>query len=306
MSDTQAIPDLDGLAIVVTGGAQGLGAAYARYLALGGARVILNDVDAAAAEATASEIAGAGGTVVAHAGDVGQWGDAAALIERCVTEFGVIDGLVNNAGIVRLGRPEELQEAMLRQVIETNLLGTAFCSVHAVRRMLAQGHGSIVNVTSGSQAGWPLMSAYAASKGGIASLTYTWAMDLAGSGVRVNAVSPVGVTRLRDHFAEYLGEAYQPKPGPDPANNAPAVAYLLSGRASGVNGQVVRIDGRELSLMSHAAVAPPVLRSDGWTFEEVAHGFEATLLSELIPPGATASATAALSAPGAPASPQQP
>lgn len=94
------------------------------------------------------------------------------------------------------------------------------------------------------------MSAYGASKGGVAALTYCWAMDLADTGVRVNALSPVGTTRLRDHFREYLGEAYRPRPGPAPEDNAGVAAYLLSRASAPLTGQVVRISGRELGLMT--------------------------------------------------------
>jgi NAD(P)-dependent dehydrogenase (short-subunit alcohol dehydrogenase family) len=181
--------------------------------------------------------------------------------------------------------------------VEVNLLGTAFCSVHAVRRMRAQGHGSIVNVTSGSQAGWSLMGAYGASKGGIASLTYCWALDLVGTGVRVNAISPVGETRLREHFAAYLGDAYRPKPGVDPATNAPVVAFLLSDASATIHGQVVRIDGGELSLVTHPSVAEPVLRRDRWTFADVVTAFDTELADRLAPLGMVAAATPVTEAP---------
>ncbi len=119
------------------------------------------------------------------------WSEAEELIERCVDEFGALDGLVNNAGLYEMCRPEELDEGLLRRIIDVNLLGTAFCGAHAIRRMLAQGHGSIVNVTSGAQTGLPYLSAYGASKAGVAALIRSWAADLVGTGVRVNGLSPM-------------------------------------------------------------------------------------------------------------------
>jgi NAD(P)-dependent dehydrogenase (short-subunit alcohol dehydrogenase family) len=284
---------LAGSALVMTGAGRGIGAACTRYAARLGARVVVNDIDADVVENVVGDIVASGGTAVGHAADVSSWDDSAGLIQRCVDEFGALDGLLNNAGIVRLARPDELDEQTLRQVVEVNLLGNAFCGVHAIRVMLRQGHGSVVNVTSGSQAGWPLMSAYGASKGGVASLTYCWAMDLAGTGVRVNAVSPVGVTRLREHFAAYLGPAYQPKPGPRPEDNAPAVAYLLSARSAPLTGQVIRTDGPELSLMTHPRVLEPAVRSDGWTFDAVASAFADQLNDRAVPLGTIATSAQA-------------
>ena len=284
---------LAGSAVVMTGAGRGIGAACARYAARVGAQVVVNDIDADVVEAVVADIVASGETAVGHVADVSSWDDAAGLIQRCVEEFGALDGLFNNAGIVRLARPDELDEQALRRVIEVNLLGNAFCGVHAIRAMLRQGHGSLVNVTSGSQAGWPLMSAYGASKGGVASLTYCWAMDLAGTGIRVNAVSPVGVTRLRERFAEYLGPAYQPKPGPSPEDNAPAVAYLLSSRSAPLTGQVVRIDGPRLSLMTHPEVLEPVVRCDRWTYDAVARAFADQLNDRAVPLGPIATSARA-------------
>jgi NAD(P)-dependent dehydrogenase (short-subunit alcohol dehydrogenase family) len=281
---------LSGRAIVVTGAGRGIGAAVARYLACRGAAVVVNDVDGELAETVAAQISAAGGRAIASRADVSSWDAAGELIDRCVETFSRIDGLLNNAGIVRLARPEELTEQILRKVLETNALGSAFCGVHAIRHMQRQGSGCVVNVTSGSQAGWRLMSAYAASKGAIASLTYSWAMDLKGTGIRVNAVSPVAVTRLRDHFREYLGDAYEPKPGPDADNNAAVIAYLLSERSAPLNGQVVRIDGQELSLMTHPSVMDPVVRANEWTDAAVNQAFAEHLQTAAVPLGAVPAA----------------
>src|SRR6202044_2759762 len=119
---------------------------------------------------------------------------AESIIERCVTEFGAIDGLVNNAGIVRFAPITEQTEADLRACFEVNALGTAFPGVHAARRMLAQGHGSIVNVSSMDHCGAPDLTAYGASKGAAASFTYGWAAELRNTNVRVNAISPTAHT----------------------------------------------------------------------------------------------------------------
>ena len=252
---------LDGKAVVITGSGRGIGAAYARHAARHGASVVVSDVVPGSAEAVAEEIVAAGGTAVAHPADVTSWDATESLVERCVAEFGAIDGLVNNAGILTMGRVEEMDEASLRRVVEINLLGTAFCGVHAARRMLAQGRGSIVNVTSGTHTGQPRYGAYGATKGAIASFTYAWAADLDGSGVRVNAISPMAAGGMEAVGVEYWARRGEPRPAgfdmPPAEANAPVVTFLLSDDAADVQGQVVRIDGRRLSLMAHPSVLAP-------------------------------------------------
>src|SRR6201999_2391548 len=117
---------------------------------------------------------------------------------------------------------------------------------------------------------------YGASKGGVASLTYTWAVELADRGIRVNAVSPMaGNTGMADDTAAYwagrgIDRAALAKHGlavmPPAESNAPVVDFLLSDRAAGINGQVVRIVGTQLSLMTHPAVLYPPRVRDAWTF----------------------------------------
>jgi NAD(P)-dependent dehydrogenase (short-subunit alcohol dehydrogenase family) len=195
---------------------------------------------------------------------------------------------VNNAGLFRMARVDEQTEDDLRQLVEVNVLGTAFCGVHAARRMLARGRGSIVNVTSGAHAGIAAMGAYGATKGAVASLTYNWAIDLGGSGVRVNAVSPMARSRMVDTTARYFESRQLPMyPGelPPPEANAPVVIYLLSDAAEGVHGQIVRIEGRQLSLLTHPAVMVPVLEADEWTIARVSDAFDRDLKQRQFPLG---------------------
>jgi NAD(P)-dependent dehydrogenase (short-subunit alcohol dehydrogenase family) len=267
---------LAGEAVVITGAAAGIGAACARAAAAAGARVIVNDIHAEGAGEVAAAIRAAGGQAVAHAGDVSDPTHAEALIERCVAEFGFISGLVNNAGICRWGRLEEAGFEDLRRMVEVNLFGVFNCARAAVGPMLSRGRGSIVNITSGAQAGMKSLGGYGATKGAVASFTYCWAGELKDRGVRVNAVSPMALTAmataaLPDH--------------PPPEANAPIVLYLLSDRAQAVTGQVVRSHGRQLSLMSHPAIRTPVLEREGWTLDSVAEAFDATLCALQLPLG---------------------
>lgn len=273
---------LDGKAIVITGAGGGLGAAYARHCAALGARLVVNDVDAAAAQRMAAEITATGGTAVASAGSVASWDYAGELIAACVRAFGRIDGLVSNAGILRHGRVTEMTERDLRAMLDVNTIGTAACAAHAIRRMLGQdGHGSIVNVASGSQAGDIALGAYGASKAAVASLTYSWALELRDTNVRVNALSPLAHTAMAETNMKFLAQqsasrevAYTSLPPADV--NAPAAAFLLSDRSIGINGQVVRIAGEELSFVTHPMIAEPLLKGR-WDDDTLAAAFRDTL-----------------------------
>ena len=273
---------LAGKAVVITGAGRGLGAAYARHAAHLGAAVIVNDIDARRAEQSAQRIVAQGGRAIAAPGDVSSWDFADRLVASCVEAFGTISGLVNNAGILRPARLEDLSETDLRQMLAVNLVGTIACARAAVLRMRRLGlGGSIVNVASGAQAGDIALGAYGATKGAVASLTYSWAMELRGSGIRMNAVSPLAETdmaRQNAHLmaAQAAAREVQYAALPDPDISAPVVSFLLSDAAAPVTGQVVRIAGRLLSYVSHPMIAAPVLEDD-WSFARVSEAFSRTL-----------------------------
>lgn len=281
---------LQGKSVVITGAGSGLGAAYARHAARLGAAVVVNDISAQAAQSTVDSIMAAGGKAVAHAGDVSSWSYAHSLVDACIDAFGAISGIVNNAGILRIGKILDLTETDLRQMIEVNLIGTAACASHAARRMLAAGKGgSIVNVASGSQAGDVALGGYGATKGGIASLTYSWAMELRGTGVRVNALSPLAETAMAAQNKALMAEQAASREVhyaalPDPEINAPVVSFLLSDASEKINGQVVRIAGKQLSFVTHPLIADPVLEGD-WTYEAVGAAFAETLAGKQQPLG---------------------
>jgi NAD(P)-dependent dehydrogenase (short-subunit alcohol dehydrogenase family) len=281
---------LDGHAVVITGSGGGIGAEYARLAAAEGAAVVVNDVDAERTAAVVARIASAGGRAVGCVADVSDWDQAGRLIDTCVGEFGHIDGLVNNAGIQIVGPPAAMTPDGIRRLIEINLLGTMFCGTHAIAAMTAAGRGSIVNVTSGAHMGLANYSIYGASKGAISSLTYCWALDVAGTGVRVNAISPRAATGMARDFVESLDVSAAERSArlasfPAAASNAPVLVYLLSNRASALHGQTVRIDGEQLALLSRPAIQLPHPRSTGWTVDEITRAFERDLAGQLMPPG---------------------
>ena len=265
--------DLNEKTVVITGAGQGIGAAYARAAAAAGAKVVVNDINADTARQVVEEIRRAGGVAVAEPQDVRDERAAEALIERCISEFGSITGLVNNAALFVTGPCEAESVDRLRALLETNVVGVFNCARAAVGPMLSQGAGSIVNITSGAHTGQVGLSLYGATKGAVASMTYGWAGELRDRGVRVNAVSPMASSPM-SNFNPRL---------PPPEANAPAVLFLLSDLSKDVTGQIVRINGRSLSLMSHPANRAPVLERDVWTLESVAEAFDQVLRANQLP-----------------------
>jgi len=266
---------LDGRAVVITGAGRGLGRAFARHAAESGAAVVVNDVDAEPAHETVAAIEAAGGTAVASVGSVADADYARELITVCRNRFGKLDGLVNNAAVGYHARPWEDDDAeRTRALVETNVLGPFHCGTAAAKVMVAQGNGVIVNVTSGSMIGQRGAAAYSASKGAVASMTYSWAADLASRGVRVNAVSPIAWTRLM---------AADPNGNPDahpPERVAPLVTYLLSDLSAGVTGQVLRLADGHLHAVRQPAIIRPVLYQEVWTSEEIAAAVAGELVLE--------------------------
>jgi NAD(P)-dependent dehydrogenase (short-subunit alcohol dehydrogenase family) len=283
--------ELAGKAVVITGAGRGIGAACARGIAVQGAAVVVNDIDRREAEEVVSMIVARGGRAIASVADITNWDQAGMLIASCIDEFGRIDGLVNNAGLFHLGLLTEFEPRAARSLIEVNVLGSLHCAAQAIGPMVAQGAGSIVNVTSGAHLGIAAMGVYGASKGAVASMTYTWAMELASTGVRVNALSPLAATRMTIDSANYAkSQGQDPSPflqAQPPEANSPVVEYLLSDRSVGVTGQIIRIDRDELSLYNHPTIQMPPSKNGNavWSLESVARTFDDDLRYRLAPCG---------------------
>jgi NAD(P)-dependent dehydrogenase (short-subunit alcohol dehydrogenase family) len=267
---------LEGLSALVTGAGRGLGRAEALELARLGAAVVVNDfgqpgrdgsgeASAGPAEEVAAEIRKAGGRAVAHTGDVADFQQARALVELAVTEFGKLDVLVNNAGILRDRMVFSMTEGEWDSVIRVHLKGhfntTRFAAAHwRERAKAADGpvYGRIVNTSSeaflAGSAGQPN---YAAAKGGIVGLTTSTALALAKYGVTANAICPRARTRMtEDVFAGFE----QPVDGADgldplaPEHVAPLVGYLASPAAARVNGQLLVVHGGMVAVVERPRV----------------------------------------------------
>lgn len=253
---------LNGKSVIITGSGRGLGRAYAKAVAAQGGEVVVNDVDFDCAIEVRDEIIAAGGKAVASGASVHSASEAESLIDCCLENFGKIDCLVNNAAIMTISAPDEEQIESITNVIEVNLLGTIYCGLAAMRQMRRQNSGVIVNVISGAALGLPNMGAYGASKGGVCSLVYNWALDLEGSPIRVSGLSPVAETRLADTAGGY-GRLVRPNLA-NPDEIAPVLVYLLSDKASHLHGAIVRIADGELSLIEPPAAGPVLGRRKHW------------------------------------------
>ena len=261
---------LAGKAVVVTGAGKGLGRAYALLAAAEGASVVVNDIDRACTDEVVDAICSTGGKGLASYDDISSWTGSDALISASLDSFGQIDGLINNAGLFYMARPDQEEPERIEALMRVNVLGTAFCGIHALRIMMAQGSGAIVNVTSGAHAGYCDMAMYGASKGAAASLTYGWASDVAGTGVRVNAIAPVAKTQMYQQMLNHQGA--RSRPGDTkvrPEDNAAVAIYLLSDAAVGINGQIFRVDVPRLSVLGHPAEVAPSAVCENWTVETV-------------------------------------
>ena len=261
--------------MVVTGSGRGLGRAYAMAAAAEGASVVVNDIDGDTARETAEWIRDAGHIAVANAESVAEPDGAERLVGACVERYGHIDGLVNNAGLIVSGPAWELDPADARRLVDVNVLGVVYSGLAAIRRFRAQGHGVIVNVTSGGHLACPPGPLRGhQGRGGVVDLRL--GPGSGAGGIRVIGYSPLAQTRMAQPGGPGL---------PNPDRVALAVPYLLSDESAGLSGQVVRFDGTSLSLLRLPAFAGPFVSRDDWTVDAVAEGFATTLRATLGPIG---------------------
>src|SRR3954452_4126113 len=278
--------DLSGKVAIVTGSGRGLGLAYAQELARAGASVVLNDVDAQVAQEAVTSITDAGGSAVAEVVPVGTSEAAQALVDRAVEEFGRLDVLVNNAGILRDTTLWKMTDDDFDAVITTHLRGTFTCTRAAAIRMREQGEGGrIICVGSPTgQVGNFGQTNYAAAKAGIVGMVRTWALELARAQITVNAIVPVAITAMTEtapFLKPYIAALTAGEPLPSyarkqlgfgtPEDAAGLVAFLASDAAAGISGQAVGIGGDRLALWSHPSeVVVEFADGTGWSADAIA------------------------------------
>lgn len=269
--------------IVVTGAGRGLGEAFAVHLAQAGARVVVNDIEEKLAEQTAANIRAHGGQAVASGHTVTDPAQARELVQLCVDEFGSIGGLVNNAALNYEALPWQDEPDQIRELVEVNVLGVLYTGIAAIKKMVEQGTGgAIVNISSGASLGQRKLGAYSASKGAVASLTYSWALDLEEVGIRVNAVCPLAHTRMVWKSERSLRNC---PPDRTPARIAPLVLFLLSDDAEGITGQLVRCTGPQLHIVGQPYLKQPILERETWDTETVRRAFDEVFSAHLEPYG---------------------
>ncbi|MFQ5747748.1 MAG: SDR family NAD(P)-dependent oxidoreductase [Gemmatimonadota bacterium] len=250
---------LEGRTVIITGAGRGIGGGIADAVAEAGAAVAALDLDGAAAAATARRIEERGGRSLGLEADVTDLDAVREALDRTAGALGPVDGLVNNAGVIRMAPAAEISDGDWTAQFEVNVRALFLCSRLAAARMRESGvGGSIVNVASNAgKVGYPNMAAYNASKAAVISLTRSLAAEWAADGINVNAVCPGGVdTPMLTDVARWIAARTGVDPEELRSTMVPAqlgrhvqpleigrvVAFLLSGHATAIRGQAINAD----------------------------------------------------------------
>lgn len=239
---------LDGKVAIITGAAQGMGAATARLFATEGAKVVLGDVLIDKGEVLADEI---GANAIFHRLDVREELEWQAIAEKAVAGFGGIDILVNNAGVLHWGAIEDLSLDDTERLLDINVIGTLLGAKTVVQQMKSAGRGVIVNISSvDGLRGVNGLSAYTASKWAVRGLTKSLAFELGPSGIRVCSVHPGGVDTTLGNPTGQTGEELKKNYAGVPLQRigeseeiARATLFVASDEASYISGAELAVDG---------------------------------------------------------------
>jgi len=273
---------LDGKVIIVTGAGRGIGRGVAMALADAGAKVVVNDLGASAggegddtspATEVVEEISAVGGEAVANFNSVAEWDSAHEIVQEAIDRFGRIDGLVNNAGILRDAIFHKMTEDNFDIVLKVHLKGSFNMSRACAPHFRQQESGSIVHMTSTSALIGNLGQAnYMSAKLGIVGLSKSIALDMARYNVRSNCISPFAWSRL---FGNVPTDTPEQQARVEiikqmtPEKIAPLATALLSDAAKDVTGQIFAVRNNEIFLMSQSRPIRTAHTADGWTPESV-------------------------------------
>lgn len=241
-------PAFEGRVALVTGAGRGIGAAIARELHAGGAKVAVTDVNLPGAEAVANELDPSGKTACSIPLDVREKRDFDSALDAVLRRWGQLDIVVNNAGFAKRTPVDEITPEEFDEIVNINMRSVFLSCQTFTKHMKAAGYGRIVNVTSlASHNGGTVASAhYSAAKGGAMTLTRYFARQLAGTGVVVNAVSPGPVSSAKERLAHLRDEINKQVPVgrfAEPEEIAGAVALLASDRAGFMVGATIDVNG---------------------------------------------------------------
>ena len=249
------MPGVQDRVALVTGAAQGIGAAVARRLAAGGAKVGVLDLQQDAAQAVADEITAAGGAALGLGADVSKRDQVQAAVDTVVGEFGRLHILVNNAGVIRDNLLFKMTDDDWTLVMEVHLRGAFLCSQIAQKHMVEAKYGRIVSMSSTSALGNRGQANYSTAKAGLQGLTKTLAIELGPFGVTANAIAPGFIeTAMTKATAERIGTTIEQmreataqlvpvRRGGVPDDIANAVAFFAAEESGYVTGQVLYVDG---------------------------------------------------------------
>lgn len=273
---------LEGKVAIVTGAGGGIGRAIAMGLAHAGAAVVINDIgvslageggSASPAEETRDAIRAMGGRAEISTHSVSDWDDAQAIVRTATDNFGRLDIVVNNAGILRDAIFHKMEPAQWLSVLNVHLNGTFFVSRAAAPVFKDQGTGSYVHMTSASGLVGNIGQAnYSAAKLGIVALSKSIAMDMARFGVRSNCICPFAWGRMTDNIPATTPdqiERVERLKQMTPEKNVPLAVYLASDAAKDVSGQIFAVRKNEILLMGQSRPLRSVSDREGWTAHSI-------------------------------------
>jgi NAD(P)-dependent dehydrogenase (short-subunit alcohol dehydrogenase family) len=265
--------------VAITGAGSGIGREFALAYARQGAKVVVNDLartedGASRAELVAGEIREAGGQATASTDSVAEWASAQRIVETALDNYGRIDGVVNNAGIVRDRFIFKMSEEEWQQVVDVHLNGSFYMSRAAAPHFKQQGGGAFVHMTSTSGLiGNIGQSNYSAAKMGLVGLSKSIALDMARYNVRSNCIAPFAWTAMTASVPTDDPETaarMEKLKTMEPKLIAPLAVYLISDAGAEVSGQIFGVRANEIYLYSQPRVIRSVHRSEGWTPESIA------------------------------------
>ena len=289
---------VEGKVVIVTGSGGGIGREFALALAKEGAKVVVNDIgtsvagegaDTHPAEAVVNEIRAGGGEAVANFDSVADPVSAGRIVQTAIDVYGRIDGLINNAGILRDRAFTKMSPEEFDAVIKVHLCGSFYVARAAANHFKNQGSGSYVHLTSTAGLYGNFGQAnYSAAKTGITGLSKSIAIEMARYGVRSNCIAPAAWSRMigavKAETEEQKRNINLLKTKLPPSTIAPIAVFLQSDAAKDINGQIFYVRGNEIMLFRQFEVARSVHRSEGWTPETVREHCIPALRPSMQPP----------------------